>query len=42
MAGLGSSKTDTYTLSMSYNTKGLKVTDLRKGLIGLATRHEDW
>jgi hypothetical protein len=41
IAGLGSSKTDAYTLSMSYNSKGLKTTDLRKGLIGLATRDEN-
>jgi hypothetical protein len=41
IAGLGCSQTDTYTLSMSYNTKGLKTTDLKKGLIGLATRDEN-
>jgi len=41
MAGLGSAQADTYTLSMSYDSKGLKVTDLRKGLIGLATRDEN-
>ena len=41
IAGLGSSQTDTYALSMSYNTKGLKTADLKKGLVGLATRDEN-
>ena len=41
IAGFGSSQTDTYTLSLSYNTKGLKTSDLKKGLIGVATRDED-
>ena len=41
MAGLGTSHTDTYALSMSYDPKGLKTADLKKGLIGLATQVEN-
>jgi hypothetical protein len=40
-SNLGSSQTDVYTLSMSYDSKGLKATDLKKGLIGMATRDEN-
>jgi len=41
LADLGSDMTDTYMLSMSYDHKKVLPVQLRRGLLGLATKDED-
>jgi hypothetical protein len=41
LADLGSDMTDTYVLSMSYDHKKVLPVQLRRGLLGLATKDED-